>query len=58
MWGLTRLTTSTPSASAAVRSWNTGKPVEVVPTRITSMLERMGAPRLSSLMPAAASTPT
>ena len=56
VWGLTRFRTTIPSDSLALRSRYTGKPVDVVPTRITSMEERMGARTVSSVMPLLAST--
>ena len=56
VWGLTRFTTTIPSASLALRSRWTGNPVEVMPTLMTSMEERMGARTVCSVMPLFAST--
>ena len=49
MCGLMRLTTTIPSASAANRSRCTGNLLEETPISTVSMLERMGAPTVSSV---------
>ena len=53
--GLIRLTTTIPSASAANRSRCTGNPLAETPISTVSMLARMGAPTVSSVMPMPAS---
>ena len=58
MWALILLTSTTPSASEAILSMNTGTPRSVSPSSTTSMEDRIGAPQDSSVTPRLSSIST